>query len=250
MKKIITGFVFILLATSSWANELYVSQIGDNLQLDITQTGSGNAIGTSITDMVLEGDDMTFAITQVGNSNTIVATIKGDAYTGTWDFTGNSNAIDLQCSAAVTGNCDAVTMVLTVNGDTNTFDFDIGNINDAISANVTFTVDGDNNVIESSINGANAVLNVTVDNTASLVAGGVSNSATTLGNTALSASGNGNIIDVEQNGDGSGVGHSVTLDITGGGSTYNIIQDSSLTDQVINGTFVGDNQHVNIHQSN
>lgn len=250
MKKILIGVIFSLLATGSWANELYVAQIGDGLQLDITQTGSGNAIGTSSADMVLEGDDMTFSITQIGDSNTIVATIKGDTYTGTWDFTGNSNAIDLQCSAAGAANCDAVTMLLTVNGDSNTFDFDIGNVNDASSANVTFTVDGDNNVIESSINGTNAVLNVTIDNTTSLAAGGVSNSATTLGNTALSASGSGNIIDVEQNGDGSGVGHSVTLDITGGGSTYNIIQDSNLTDQVINGTFIGDNQHVNIHQSN
>ena len=250
MKKILLGAILILATSSLFANELYVAQIGDSLQLDITQTGSGNTIGASTADMVLEGDDMTFAITQIGDSNSIVATIKGDTYTGTWDFTGNSNAIDLQCSAAGAANCEAVTMLLTVNGDSNTFDFDIGNVNDASSANVTFTVDGDNNVIESSINGANAVLNVTIDNTTSLVSGGVTNSATTLGNTALTASGSGNIIDVEQNGDGSGVGHSVTLDITGGGSTYNIIQDSSLTDQVIEGTFVGDNQHVNIHQSN
>lgn len=250
MKKILWAIPFVLATSSLLANELYVAQIGDGLQLDITQTGSGNTIGTSTTDMILEGDDMTFAITQVGDSNSIVATIKGDTYTGTWDFTGNSNAIDLQCSAAGAANCEAVTMLLTVNGDSNTFDFDIGNVNDASSANVTFTVDGDNNVIESSINGANAVLNITIDNTTSLVSGGVTNSATTLGNTSLTASGSGNIIDVEQNGDGSGVGHSVTLDITGGGSTYNIIQDSNLTDQTINGTFIGDNQHVNIHQSN
>ena len=250
MKKILLGLVPLFMTTSLWANELYVSQIGDGLQLDITQTGSGNTIGTSLADMVLEGDDMTFAITQVGDGNSIVATIKGATYTGTWDFTGNSNAIDLQCSAAGAANCDTVTMLLTVNGDSNIFDFDIGDVNDASSANVTFTVDGDNNVIESSINGANAVLNVIIDNTTSLASGGVTNSATTLGNTALTASGSGNIVDVEQNGDGSGVGHSVTLDITGGGSTYNIIQDSNLTDQVIEGTFVGDNQNVNIYQSN
>lgn len=250
MKKILWAIPFVLLTAGSYANELYVAQIGDGLQLDLTQTGSGNSVGTSSLDMVLEGDDMTFSITQIGDSNTVVATIKGDTYTGTWDFTGNSNAIDLQCSPTGISNCNAATMLLTVNGDLNTFDFDIGTVNDASSSNVTFTVDGDNNVIESSIDGTNAVLNITIDNTTSLAAGGVTNSATTLGNTALSASGSGNIIDVEQNGDGSGVGHSVTLDITGGGSTYNIIQDSNLTDQVINGTFIGDNQHVNIHQSN
>ena len=249
MKKILIGFVLSLLATSSFANELYVSQIGDGLQLDITQTGSGNSIGNSTTDMVLQGDDMTFAITQTGDSNTIAATIKGATYTGTWDITGNSNAIDLLCSSSAAANCDNVTMTITVTGDSNTFDFDIGEVNDASGTTVTFTVDGDNNVIESSIDGTNAELIVTIDNTSSLASGGVTNAATTVGNTALSASGDGNIIDVEQNGDGL-TGHSVKLDITGGGSTYNIIQDSSLTDQVIDGTFSGDGQKVNIHQSN
>ena len=238
-----------LLGSGVFANEIYIQQIGDGLQLDITQTGSGNTIGTSTQDAVLEGDDMTFAITQIGDSNSIVMTIKGDTYTGTWDFTGDNNAIDLQCSAAGAANCGTVTMTVTVNGDANTFDFDIGAVNDASSSTITFTVDGDDNVIESTIDGTNATLNVTIDNTTSLASGGVSNSTTTVGNTGLSASGSGNILDIEQNGDGT-TGHSITLDITGGGSTYNIIQDSSLTDQIIDGTFNGDGQSVNINQSN
>lgn len=238
-----------LLGSSVLANEIYIQQIGDSLQLDITQTGSGNTIGTNAQDAVLEGDDMTFAITQIGDGNSIVATIKGATYTGTWDFTGNNNAIDLQCSAAGAANCDTVTMTITVNGDANTFDFDIGAVNDASSSTITFTVDGDDNVIESTIDGTNATLNVTIDNTTSLASGGVNNSSTLVGNTALTASNAGNILDIEQNGDGT-TGHSITLDITGGGSTYNIKQDSSLTDQVIEGTFNGDGQSVNINQSN
>lgn len=239
----------LFMATSLSANELYVAQIGDGLQLDITQTGSGNTIGTSLADMVLEGDDMTFAITQTGDNNSIVATIKGATYTGTWDFTGNNNAIDLQCSAAGAANCDTVTMTITVNGDLNTFDFDFGGTDDSSGSEITFTVDGDDNVIESTIDGTNAYLNVTIDNTTSLASGGVSNSATLVGNTTLTASNAGNILDIEQNGDGV-TGHGITLDITGGGSTYNINQTSSLTDQVIDGTFEGDGQKVNITQSN
>ena len=64
-------------------------QVGDNLDLDITQDGQNNKVGTDPTDMTLSGDDMTFAITQTGNTNSIRNPIKGTDYTGTWTFTGD-----------------------------------------------------------------------------------------------------------------------------------------------------------------
>ena len=74
----ITGFVIgLALGYSSLAiaNEIYIEQIGDNLDLDITQDGQNNEFGDSTTDALLDGDDMTFAITQTGNTNTIDAKI-------------------------------------------------------------------------------------------------------------------------------------------------------------------------------
>jgi len=98
MKNFILSSLLILLVTPALANEIYITQVGDSLDLDITQDGSGNDFGDSTTDVVLNGDDMTFAITQTGNNNDISAVIKGATYTGTWVFTGNTNAVDLKCN--------------------------------------------------------------------------------------------------------------------------------------------------------
>ena len=85
----------VLFTTMAFANDIYITQSGDSLDLDITQDGQDNVIGTSTTGVSLTGDDMTFAITQTGSYNTIAATIKGATYTGTWSITGDSNDIAL-----------------------------------------------------------------------------------------------------------------------------------------------------------
>jgi len=99
MRKTTTAVLLFLMATigNSYANDIYIDQVGDSLDLDIVQDGTGNVIGTSTTDVTLEGANMTFSITQTGNSNTIAAVIKGTTYTGTWAFTGDSNTVDLLC---------------------------------------------------------------------------------------------------------------------------------------------------------
>ena len=53
--------------TPAIANDIYIEQVGDTLDLDITQDGANNVIGTSTTDVNLDGDDMKFAITQTLN---------------------------------------------------------------------------------------------------------------------------------------------------------------------------------------
>jgi len=235
MLRILTIMLMLMSGSSVLANEIYIDQIGDNLDLDITQDGQDNKVGTSQTDMTLAGDDMTFAITQTGNFNEIVATIKGTDYTGTWQFTGNTNTVDLQCSSTSTGDCDTVTLNITTTGSDNTFDFDIGENEDADSATVSFTVTGDNNIINSDIDGTSAVLTVVMNNANSL--------ATTSAN-----SDEGNKLDIDMDGNGDSAGHTVILDITGGGSTYDIDQ-SGVNDATVNATFDGDSQDVDITQS-
>lgn len=223
------------IAVSSYANEIYIDQVGDNLDLDITQDGQNNKVGSSTTDFGITGDDMTFAITQTGDSNIIAATIKGNDYTGTWSFTGDSNTVDLLCSSTATGDCDQVTLNITTTGDTNDFTFAIGETASADNAVVNFTVTGDNSIIDSTINGKTAALTVVMDNSASL--------ATTSAN-----SDEGNTVTTVQSGDGDSAGHSISLDITGGGSTYDINQ-SGIYDNTLTGTFDGDSQDVDITQS-
>ena len=49
----------------AYANDIYIQQSGDNLDLDITQDGQNNVAGTSLTGIALDGNTMTFSINQV-----------------------------------------------------------------------------------------------------------------------------------------------------------------------------------------
>jgi len=227
--------LLVLLSTSAWANDIYIDQVGDSLDLDIVQDGQNNVIGTSSTDVSLTGDDMTFSITQTGNNNTIAALINGNTYTGTWAFTGDYNTVDLDCDSSGGTNCENITLNITTTGDTNDFTFAIGGSADSDGSSIAFTVTGDNNIIDSTINGQSASLTVTMDNSASLA-------------TSSAAGDEGNAVTTVQSGDGDVNGHSITLDITGGGSTYDINQ-SGIYDNTVNATFSGDSQDVDITQS-
>ena len=49
MKTIISVVMFLLMSTMLCANDIYVTQSGANLDLDITQDGSNNTVGSSQT---------------------------------------------------------------------------------------------------------------------------------------------------------------------------------------------------------
>lgn len=227
--------VLVISTTATLANDIYITQSGDNLDLDIDQDGQNNVIGTSTTDVTLAGDTMNFDITQTGNMNTIAAVIKGATYTGTWAFTGDSNTVDLLCSSGSAGNCDSVTLNITATGDGNQFDFDIGETASADSSTVSFTVTGDNSIINSDIDGVSAALTVTIDNSASL--------ATTSAN-----SDEGVALTTTQSGIGDSQGHTATVDVTGGGGTIDISQ-TGVYDNTIDLTIDGDSFDVDITQS-
>lgn len=244
MKKII-AILAMVIAWSSFAtaNEIYIQQVGDGLDLDIVQDGEDNEIGKEAAMAVLEGADMTFSITQTGNYNTIAATIKGATYTGLWNILGSTNDIDLSCSSTAAGNCDTVTLNVDIDGDYTTLDFDIGEVSDASSSNIDFTIDGDGNVVEMTVDGESANIDVVVDNSSSGATSAGTN-GTLSGATATS----GNVIDIDVDGDGDLVGHTIDLTVTGGGSYYNITQ-SGINDNTVDATFDGDNQAVDITQS-
>ena len=246
MKKLISIYFFVLglaFVTVATANEIYIEQIGDNLDLDITQDGQNNEFGDSTTDALLDGDDMTFAITQTGNTNTIDAKIKGNDYTGTWQFTGNSNAVDLTCDNTAGVNCETVTLNITTTGSTNIFDVFIGESNDAQNLVANFTVTGDGNVIQTEVDGEDATVTVVMNNSSSL-------SSTTLTdqNSGNATQAGGNLIDIDIAGDGDVNGHTVIMDVTGGGNKI-VVDQSGVYDNKVDLDMTGDDGDVNITQS-
>jgi hypothetical protein len=92
------------------------------------------------------------------------------------------------------------------------------------------------------VDGTSAVVNVTIDNSATL------STATSSDSTTTYTSGQGGVlVEIDQDGDGT-TGHSVTLDITGGGSNY-YIKQSGVNDNTVDATFSGDGHDVDITQS-
>lgn len=246
MKRSILAITAILWAGLSYANEIYIDQVGDSLDLDLTQTGSGNQIGDTTTDLTLDGDSMTFAITQTGDNNKIDAVIKGNNYSGTWTFSGDGNEVDLTCDATAGVNCEDVTVNITVgsaaSSDDNIFQIYLGESSDVESMVAAFTVDGDGNVIDVASNSADSDITVSVDNRAT-----ASTATYTDLTTSLATGTGGNYVDIDQS-EGGLTGHSITLDITGGGGYFDIDQ-AGVNDSTIDATFSGDDADVKINQN-
>ena len=74
MRGILLMFALLVIASATFANEIYIEQVGDNLDLDIVQDGQNNEFGDSTTDATLTGDDMTFSITHVSYTHLTLPT--------------------------------------------------------------------------------------------------------------------------------------------------------------------------------
>ena len=214
-----------LLITPALANDIYIQQSGDNLDLDITQDGQNNVAGTSSTAMSLTGDNMTFSISQVGGGNVIEATINGATYTGNINLTGGTNTVDLDCA---TGNCDTVSMSIDVTGDSADVTVNLGSTADA--SDYTGTID-----ITSA---ATETFTLTVNAAAADADIDITNSLGTAGNTAT----------YSQSGDGDINGHSLVHSHTGDGAVIDMSQ-SGIYDNKINVTTSGDGAEINITQT-
>lgn len=239
-------FLFMMMFGSvAYANDIYITQSGDNLDLDITQDGQDNEFGDSTTDATLEGDNMTFNVTQTGDYNQIDAIIKGNNYTGTWTFSGDDNTVDLTCDTSGV-NCEDVTLNIGVSGDDNDFKVYIGEAADAENLIANFTITGNSSGVYADIDGKDANITVVSNNTGTgVTAGGGNRTHLTYD---VQADTEGNLIAIDSTGDGDVNGHTVDLTITGGGSDYIVIQ-SGIYDNKVIASFSGDSHAVNITQS-
>lgn len=243
MRGILMIFAVLAMSSTAFANDIYIEQIGDTLDLDIVQDGSNNEFGDGTTDALLNGDDMTFSITQTGSSNTIDALIKGNNYTGTWIFTGNSNTVDMKCSSTGGANCETVTVNITTTGNSNQFKVYIGENSDADNLTANFTITGDGNVIDVNNDATASDITVTLNNSSSSASGTINNSGS-----GMTTGQGGNYVDIDQSGAGDSAGHSITLGVVGGGNNVKILQ-SGVGDNKVDMTMTGDSGDVNISQT-
>ena len=124
MKKILS-LILLFAVTSVYAgnNDIYITQSGTGLTMNIDQIGDTNKVGTSQTRATFTGTSMTVDIDQVGDSNTMAASVAQ----------GNSTSF----TASTTGDSNTTTLALGASGDVANTDFDYAATGDSNS--VTFT---------------------------------------------------------------------------------------------------------------
>jgi hypothetical protein len=228
VKYIMMGFVlFFFSVGSGFANDIYIQQSGNNLDLDISQDGQNNVIGTAQTGVTLAGNAMTFNIDQIGGANVVSAIVKGVTYTGNIDLTGNSNDVALLCDSAGAGNCDTVSLSIDITGSSADINVSVGEAADAETFTGTIDI----------TSGASETVTLTVDGKSAIADIDISNSQGSAGNTA--------VIDINDDGDTNG--HTLTHSHTGDGGLINITQ-SGLYDNIISLTTSGDGAEIDITQ--
>ena len=218
--------MLMLMTSLSYANDIYVTQSGATLDLDITQDGSNNTVGNSTTASTSTGATTTLDIDQIGSSNVITYQINGATYTGVINLVGNSNNVDLNCdSGGSNSSCGTANAVINFTGNSNDIDLDIGQTSSAtgIDADLVGQSGSDSNVIAATVDGNSAILRITVN-----------------GDT------NNYLIDIDGNGDA--VGHTLIHSHTGGIADVDIVQ-SGVNDNMITLTTSGDNHDIDISQT-
>ena len=227
MKSItrVVTFALMMFIMPVMANDIYVTQSGATLTLDVLQDGQNNTIGNSTTASTITGATSNFNIDQIGDSNVITFDINGANYTGVLSTTGNSNNIDFNCdSGGSNSSCATVSASIVWVGSSNDLDIDVGETADASGAtiNITGASGSDSNTIAATIDGTSVVLTLNVN-----------------GDT------NNYLIDIDGNGDS--IGHTLVHSHTGSIADVDITQ-SGVYDNMINLTTSGDNHNIDIIQ--
>ena len=157
------------LTTYAADSEIYVDQSGATANIDLEQLGSGNIIGGlnsvagTLTALDLDGTTMTLDINQIGDSNKFLGDILGDTVTGFFEFDGDSNTFTIQGDPTNTYGIDNTDYNVDVTGSTNTFTLDHGTTALAATLDLDWIIQGDGNTFDFDINYDGATNYVDVD---------------------------------------------------------------------------------------
>ena len=157
MMKLIS-LLFISTLVFAADNEIYVDQSGATANIDLEQLGSGNIIGGlnsvagTLTALDLDGISMTLDINQIGDTNKFLGDLLGDSITGFFEFDGDSNTFTIQGDPTNTFGIDNSNYNVDVTGSTNTFTLDHGTSALAATLDLDWIIQGDGNTFDFDIN--------------------------------------------------------------------------------------------------
>ncbi len=203
-------------------NIVYIDQSGNNVDVNVVQTGTANRIGSSADPIYLSGDNQTVIATQTGNGNElymgIVSTVGASGIANvTVRQIGDLNTADIRCGVGQgEAGCNQLDMNVRFTGDSNALVFHGSGANIRNAMDIT----GDNNTFNMDILSPNASQTVTVV-------------------------GDYNDFDITQTDLGGSFGHSLSVNLTGSLNTITT-QQYGASETVININAVGSNGTFNI----
>jgi hypothetical protein len=245
-------------------NEVLLDQQGDNLVLTILQAGYGNQVSgdtSASSDLVVTGGSLIIDIIQDGNSNKFFGDLIFDGNgSSVMDFfqLGNSNVWDIQIGAA--GNSsDYTDMLVDIQGDSNTFDLDVGanaaaeSLNfdlDILGSSNNFTGSFTNSKVWASASGTNSVGGAVSTGTGTSAMSGIkvdTNNVTW----NMEIIGGNNEFATLQSGNS---GHSLTVLLNGSNGDFQFTQNMTATcsptcEGIINADMDSENASVSIKQT-
>ena len=162
LKETICALSMIATMHASYANEIYIEQVGDDSTITLKQAGSNNTIGDALTPAFIGGGQNTVYIEQSGSSNQLAMLVNGAGTTVTSVVTGDSNQQTITCGTSVSASCSGSTITHTITGDSNDVQSILGANGGSHTSNITVLGDYNHVTHQSSGSGANsATINVT-----------------------------------------------------------------------------------------
>jgi hypothetical protein len=129
--------------TTSWANDIYINQSGDNIDMTIVQDGENNVISSvagNTRKAPISGNNTNTTFTQTGDNNDIGVYMSAGNGQQTVTQTGNTNYATSDCHG---NNCSTT---ITQYGNNNLANLEFGNGGDYDQTG-TITQDGDYNAV-------------------------------------------------------------------------------------------------------
>lgn len=203
--------------TVATTNKVTIDQEGENVDVNIVQTGTSNIIGTLANPVYLSGDNQNVIAIQTGNGNQLyLGVVSGSAENASADITvrqiGNLNYADISCGTEITDvACNKLNLNARFTGDSNSLVFN------GSGANIRGSIDttGDYNDYNIDVNAPNSTQ-------------------------TLLTTGSYNKLDVTQAGTGGTFGHSLYVNLNGSFNTVTT-QQYGASETTINITSVGSN---------
>lgn len=229
MNKILITVAFSLMATTAIASEVYITQAGGALNVDILQENGNNRINTEADPMDINGNDIDIDVVQSGDGNEADLEFENGANNTTFNYsaTGDLNIITAEVYGGLTNS-----ITTTIIGSDNILTYCQSYINSVCNGiivnntNTTTNVTGSDNVLNFALDSADATNTVDVGQTTSSDFNEINlfqTSAAGFNQVAMTVDGDSNVINVDQQ---TAMGYTyVNMTVTGSSNTVDILQN-------------------------